>query len=71
LEKEDLALFAERINNPDFYGEYDYLDQETRTEIEKKFENSPPENRKFVIRKKDGARIGIIAMEQHFDHGGF
>jgi len=71
LEKEDLALFAEWVNNPDFYGEYDYLDQKTRTEIEKKFENSPPEKRKFIVQKKDGTRIGTIAMEQHSDYGGF
>ena len=71
LEKEDLALFAEWYNNSNFCGEYDYFDQKTRTEIEKKFENSPPENRKFVVQKKDGTRIGIIAVEQHSDYGGF
>jgi RimJ/RimL family protein N-acetyltransferase len=71
LEKEDLTLFGEWINNPNFYGEYDILDQKTRTEIEKKFENSPPENRRFVIQKKDGTRIGIIAVELHSDYGGF
>lgn len=70
-EKEDLALLAEWVNNPEFYGEYDYLDQKTRTEIEKRIENSPPENRKFVIQKKDGTRIGIIEMEQHSAYGGF
>ena len=54
LEKEDLALFAEWVNNPDFYGDCDILDQRARNEIEKRFENSPPEDRKFVIQKKDG-----------------
>jgi RimJ/RimL family protein N-acetyltransferase len=71
LEKEDLALFAEWVNNPDFYGDYDYLDQRTRAEIEKRFENYPPEDKKFVIQKKDGTRIGIIVAEQHSDYGGF
>jgi RimJ/RimL family protein N-acetyltransferase len=71
VEKEDLALFAEWVNNPDFYGECDILDQRARTEIEKRFENSPPEDRKFVIQKKDGTRIGIIASELHSEYGGF
>ena len=71
LEKEDLALFAEWVNNPDFYGDCDILDQRARNEIEKRFENSPPEDRKFVIQKKDGTRVGIIASELHSEYGGF
>ena len=71
LEKEDLALFALWINNPDFYGEYDYLDQKSRTEIGKKFDNYPPEKRKFIIQKKDGTRIGGIEGEQHPAYGGY
>jgi len=59
------------LDNPDFCGEYDFFDQKTKTEIERKFENSYPEDRKFVIQKKDGTRIGIMAMEQHSDYGGF
>jgi ribosomal-protein-alanine N-acetyltransferase len=60
MEKEDLPLYAEWVNNPDFYGEYDYLGQRSRTEIEKSYENSPPEKRKFFIEKKDGTKIGVI-----------
>jgi RimJ/RimL family protein N-acetyltransferase len=71
LEKEDLPLYEEWVNDPDFYGQYDYLDQKTRTEIEKKFEGFSTENRRFVIQKKDGTRIGIIAVEQISDYGGF
>jgi hypothetical protein len=60
MEKEDLQLYSEWINNPDFYGEYDYLDQKSKTEIEKKFDSYHTEKRKFIIQKKDGMRIGGI-----------
>jgi ribosomal-protein-alanine N-acetyltransferase len=69
LEKEDVPLYAEWVNNPDFYGEYDYLDQRARTEIEKRLENPRPEDRKFVIQKKDGTRVGIIEAEQRSAYG--
>ena len=70
MEKEDLPLYSEWINNPDFYGEHDELVQGSRTEIEKRFENLPPGNRRFVIQKKDGTRIGIVTMHLHSDYGG-
>jgi ribosomal-protein-alanine N-acetyltransferase len=66
VEKEDLPLFAEWVNNPDFYGEYNPQEQRTRTKIEKNYEDAPPEERKFFIEKKDGTRIGII---NHFLEG--
>ena len=71
MEREDLPLYSEWINNPDFYGEYDYLDQKSRTEIEKRFDNYPSEKRKFIIQKKDGTRIGGIEGERHSDYGGY
>jgi RimJ/RimL family protein N-acetyltransferase len=71
MEKEDLPLYSEWVNNPGFYGEYDYLDQKSRSEIEKKFDNYPPEKRKFIILKKDGTRIGGIEAEQHSVYGGY
>jgi RimJ/RimL family protein N-acetyltransferase len=71
IEKEDLPLYSEWVNNPDFYGEYDYLDQKSRSEIEKILENYPQEKRKFIILKKDGTRIGGIEAEQHSAYGGY
>ncbi len=71
LEREDLARFGEWVNNPDFYGEYDILEQRAKSEIEKKFENSRPETWKSLILKKDGTGIGIISEELHSDYGGF
>jgi len=60
MEKEDLPLYAEWLNNPDFYGKYDELYQRSRTEIVKSYEDSPPEEKRFFIEKKDGTKIGVI-----------
>jgi ribosomal-protein-alanine N-acetyltransferase len=60
MEKEDIPLYLEWINNPEFYGEYNPLEQETKAEMEKSFENAPPEKKKFFIEKKDGTKIGVI-----------
>jgi ribosomal-protein-alanine N-acetyltransferase len=60
MEKEDLALYVEWLNNPDFYGEYDSLEQRRRTEVVKSYEDSPPEEKRFFIEKKDGTKIGVI-----------
>ena len=60
MEKEDLPLYAEWLNNPDFYGKYDSLEQSKRTEIVKSYEDSPPEEKRFFIEKKDGTKIGVI-----------
>jgi RimJ/RimL family protein N-acetyltransferase len=60
MEKEDLPLFAEWINKPEFIGEYNPLRQTSRTEIEKDNEKSSLEKIEFIIEKKDGSKIGYI-----------
>ncbi|MGA3193052.1 MAG: GNAT family protein [Candidatus Bathyarchaeia archaeon] len=61
LEKEDLALFAEWINKPKFFGEYMSLMQLSKSETEKMLENERAyEMKDFIIEKKDGGRIGLI-----------
>jgi len=60
MEKEDLPLFAEWFNKPEFFGEYNPLRQMSRTEAEKMLEN-PLELKPFMIEKKDGGKIGFIA----------
>jgi RimJ/RimL family protein N-acetyltransferase len=60
MEKEDLPLFAEWLNNPEFIGEYNPLRQLSRTEIEKSFEKSSFEQGEFIIEKKDGSKIGYV-----------
>jgi RimJ/RimL family protein N-acetyltransferase len=60
MEKEDLPLFAEWVNKPEVFGEYNPLHQMSRTEAEKMLEN-PLELKPFFIEKKDGSKIGFIA----------
>ena len=60
MEKEDLPLFAEWLNKPEVFGEYNPLHQMSRTEVEKISENYH-EEKLFIIEKKDGSRIGFIA----------
>jgi len=61
MEKEDLLLYNEWYNNPDFLGEYFSPYQRSRTEMEKvMFEPSPHEFKDFIIEKKDGTRIGFV-----------
>jgi RimJ/RimL family protein N-acetyltransferase len=60
MEKEDLPLFVEWMNMPEFYGEYNPLRQLSRTEAEKMLE-TPVELKPFIIEKKDGSRIGFVA----------
>jgi len=60
MEKEDLPLFAEWRNNPDFLGEYISPIQMSRAEVEKMTEPNPFESKVFIIEKKDGTKIGQI-----------
>jgi RimJ/RimL family protein N-acetyltransferase len=64
MEKEDLPLFVEWMNNPEFWGEYFSPIQRTKAEMEKFFESNPLEYRQFIIEKKNGTKIGGIA---HFN----
>jgi len=63
MEKEDLPLFQEWINDPECMGEFMAPIQRTLTELEK-FENSPFAQKTFIIEKKDGRKIGYIG---HFN----
>ena len=60
MEKEDLPLFAEWANMPEFFGEYNPLRQISKMEIEKDFEKSTLEEGQFIVEKKDGSKIGYI-----------
>ena len=60
MEKEDLTLFAEWMNAPEFYGEYNPLRQLSKTEVEKMLETSV-ELKPFIVEKKDGSKIGFVA----------
>ena len=60
MEKEDLPLFAEWVNKPEVFGEYNPLIQMSRTEIEKNYGEKKLEQTEFFIEGKDGSRIGYI-----------
>jgi RimJ/RimL family protein N-acetyltransferase len=60
-EKEDSPLIAEWINDPEFMGEYDIIQQVSKTELEKRVTSARPELKSFLIEKKDGTKIGAIA----------
>jgi len=66
VEKEDLQLSADLINNPDYFGEYQSLVQISKADLEKQYEKLGPEEKRFLIEKKDGNRIGGIS---HFPAG--
>jgi len=59
VEKEDLPLLLEWDSNPDFRGEFDQLREETRTDLEKLYDNLK-DSQWFIIEKKDGTKIGNI-----------
>ncbi len=67
MEREDLPLVAAWTNNPRFGGEYEPLEQSSRSDIEKWYNNLHPEEKWFIIEKKDGTRIGQI---MHRPEGG-
>jgi RimJ/RimL family protein N-acetyltransferase len=59
MEKDDLPLFAEWVNKPEVFGEYNPLHQMSKTEVEKMLDN-PSDISPFIIEKKDGSKIGFI-----------
>lgn len=67
MEKEHLPLYTEWLNNPEFTGEYNPLRQTSRTKMEKKYDSFPPEQKTFIIEKKDGRKIGYVG---HFPAAG-
>ena len=59
-EKEDLPLFQEWLNSPEFMGEFQPPIQRSRAELEK-WGSSHFEPKDFIIEKKDGKKIGTIS----------
>jgi ribosomal-protein-alanine N-acetyltransferase len=60
MEKGDLPVLQEWDNNPEFMGEYEPFRQETRTELEKTYDNLR-NAQWFFVEKKNKTRIGYIA----------
>jgi ribosomal-protein-alanine N-acetyltransferase len=66
LEKEDLPLLADWLNNPEFIGEYTWLPQNSKTEREKWYDSLPSDAKFFFIERKNGIKVGMI---EHFPAG--
>jgi len=63
VEKEDLPLISEWFDSPNFAGEYEPLEvQESRADIEKRYEKLGSEKMWFLVTKKDGSRIGFFGI---------
>ncbi len=61
MEKEDLPLLLGWFNNLEFGGSYNPLDaQQSKAEIEKKYDSLGSEEKWFFIEKKDGNKVGFI-----------
>jgi ribosomal-protein-alanine N-acetyltransferase len=60
-EKEDLPLLLEWFNSLDFIGRYDPVDaQQSKTDLEKKYDKLGSDEKWFFIQKKDGTKVGFI-----------
>jgi RimJ/RimL family protein N-acetyltransferase len=63
VEKEDLPLLLGWFNNLEFSGRYNPLDaQQSKVEIEKKYDDLGSEKKWFFIEKKDGSKIGFMGQ---------
>jgi RimJ/RimL family protein N-acetyltransferase len=61
VEKEDLQLIADWNNTLEILGEYVWLPQQTRADLEKRYDNFTSDSKWFLIEKKDDAKVGYIA----------
>jgi RimJ/RimL family protein N-acetyltransferase len=60
VEKEDLPLATEWVNTPDYFGEYNPFIQMSKADLQKMYDNLSPEEKWFLIEKKDGSKVGNI-----------
>ena len=60
VEKGNLELVAEWVNNLEFTGQYEPVSQESKTDIEKQYDKLSPEEKWFIVERKDGSKIGLI-----------
>jgi len=66
IEKEDLPIVKEWVNDHKFEGEFEPILQETKASLEKQYEQLG-EGQWFFVEKKDGTRIGYMC---HYLAGG-
>jgi ribosomal-protein-alanine N-acetyltransferase len=66
MEKDDADFLAGSINSIDLHNEFLPISQTSKTEVLKRFDSPPEvaavcERQRFIIEKKDGTKVGIIA----------
>ena len=61
MEREELPLFHQWVNNPEYMGEYNPLSQTSLMEMEQRGSSNPFESHVFFIEKKDGDKVGYIS----------
>jgi len=59
MEKEDLSLVKEWVNDLEFAGEYEAISQETKMDLEKQYDQLT-EGKWFFV-EKDSSKIGYVA----------
>jgi RimJ/RimL family protein N-acetyltransferase len=72
VEKEDVPLIAEWENSLDYISEYNPLRQRSRADQERNYDKIGPDEKWFLIEKKDGSKIGFIlhsAVRGYWDIG--
>jgi ribosomal-protein-alanine N-acetyltransferase len=62
-EKKDLQIIGEWRSNPEFQGEYNVIIQESKVELEKRYDGFLPDEKWFLIEKKDGTKVGLVVLE--------
>jgi RimJ/RimL family protein N-acetyltransferase len=67
LEREDLPLFAEWNNDPEFDGEFEPLEQNSLSEI-KRWYDGEREGEWFIVETKDGTPVGQIMYAPEGSH---
>ena len=60
VEKEDIPIVAEWLNNLDFFGEYNPLWQMSKADLQKMYDNLSSDEKWFFIEKKDGTKVGFM-----------
>ncbi len=70
IEREDISLVYEWVNDPRFVGKYEPVAQETLGELQQQYDTALKNGRKwFFIETKDGSKIGyavhFLARRQH------
>ena len=60
MEREDIPLYHEWLNNPTIFGRYNPFVQMAREDVQNFFNSRPTDIVAFIIEKKDKTRIGLI-----------